>query len=307
MSDPTEPANAPGEPDVTAAPDSEVAAAKLRRRELRRLRRERRRETERRNAEAPATPPAILAAAPGPASADLRRARARRLGWALLVCVGLPTLASALYYGKLAPREYESVAVLTIEGAEMAESQEPLPARNRSLAPDLGALRAHVLSRFARNVSVTPDASGTTLTVAVRASSAARARELARTIVSGAGRFVDGMSGGARRELVTTAEARSTAAQERLARALAAGPGASALELELAREQMSAAMRAAEEAQIEAARRHRHLVVVSEPSLARSPSHPRVGWSVATVFFGALVLLFIGWLLVAVVREHAQL
>ncbi|MBI2897126.1 MAG: hypothetical protein HYY06_26455 [Deltaproteobacteria bacterium] len=280
------------------------------------------------------------------ASRELRRARARRLAWAFSILVAGPTLFAAVYYGWIATPEYESIAVLAVDGGEPAEQAQH--AGKKGGLPDsaLQALRAHLLSRqtsaklavedglvrhyqhpridwlsrlargagsekaheyYLSKVTVVGDAAGGTLTVGVRAFSARRAQGFARWLVAAAERFVERMSERARRDLEASATSGLDAARDRLARALSAQTRPADLELELARDQMQSAQRAAEMARIEAARRHRHLVVVAEPSLPGEASYPRKGWSVATVFFGALVAAMVLWLLVAAVREHAQL
>jgi capsular polysaccharide transport system permease protein len=48
----------------------------------------------------------------------MRRTRARRLLLKLALCVGLPTLVAALYYGIWASNQYQSVSVFTVETAD---------------------------------------------------------------------------------------------------------------------------------------------------------------------------------------------
>lgn len=166
---------------------------------------------------------------------------------------------------------------------------------------------------YLRKVSATIDAKGSTLTVGVRAFSAREAQEATQALVASAERFLDRLSARSRRALVKVADARIAAARERLSRArAAAGPtpaeaSDAALDVELARDQMRGALEAAETAHVEATRRRHELVVVAEPSLPAEARYPRRAWSVATVFFAALVLMSVFRLLVAVVREHAQI
>ena len=284
------------------------------------------------------------------ASRDLRRARTRRLSLAFAIWVGSPTALAAVYYGWLATPQYESVAVLTLDAGQPSEAALAKAAKTGPLAAELGAVRAHVLSgstvtKLAREqrllehwrdgkvdwwsrlgrgaraeaiheyylgkVSADLDASGATLTLAVRAFSAKKARDLARAIVSKADRFVGTLSERSRQSLTKAADAKLAAARERFLRARAAAgeqPSDEArLAVDFARDQMQSAMRSAEMAELEVARRHHYLVVVAEPSLPGASRYPRRGWSVATVFFGALVLMGLVWLLAAMVREHAQL
>lgn len=276
-----------------------------------------------------------------------RRMRARRVVLAFSILVGGPTLIAAAYYGAVATGQYESVAVLALDRDEPADRSEHLAPKPGASDPLLQAVRAHLqsrdqlarldgdqgllrhyrdaridwLSRLGRDagseaahdyylarVSVVAETEGGTLTLRARAFSATRARDLARALVVSAERFVERSSERARADLQSAATSGLEAARDRLDRARAAPPGASTeVELELAREQMQSAQRAAEMARVEAARRHRQVLVVAAPSLPDEATYPRRAWGVATVFFGALVLVVVLWLVVAVVREHAVL
>lgn len=281
------------------------------------------------------------------ASDGARRMRARRVALAFSTLVGGPTLIAAAYYGAVATGQYESVAVLAVDRDEPAARSEHLAPKPGASDPLLQAVTAHLQSRdqlarldrdqgllrhyrdaridwlsrlgkdagseaerdyYLEKVSVVAETEGATLTLRVRAFSATKARDLARALVASAERFVERSSERARAGLQSVATSGLDVARDRLDRARAAPPGTPAeVELELAREQMQSAQRAAEMARVEAARRHRHVLVVAAPSLPDEATYPRRAWRVATVFFGALVLVIVLWLLVAVVREHAEL
>lgn len=171
-----------------------------------------------------------------------------------------------------------------------------------------GAETAH--DYYRRKVSAAIDARGATLTLGVRAFSAALAQKAARVLVASAERFVERLSARAGRGLTEVADTRLAAARAQLSRARAAAPqpgSDAAFDLELARDGLRAALAAVESAHVEVARRRHDLVVVAEPSRPGEARYPRRVWGVATVFFAALVLMGVFRLLVAVVREHAQL
>lgn len=78
------------------------------------------------------------------------------------------------------------------------------------------------------------------------------------------------------------------------------------LEKELAQGAYEAAIKTLELARFEAAKQHRYLVTIQEPSLPTSPTHPRRAWSILTVFVVSLLLMGVGTLLWASIREHAN-
>jgi len=284
------------------------------------------------------------------ATRELRHARARKLVRALALWVGTPTLLAIVYYGFVATPQYESVAVVAVEGAEPAERAPSKRAAPAADATSLELVREHVLSRavvdelahddelpgdwagsrvdwwsrlggsagrekmhayYQDMVRATVDVKGTTLTLAVRAFSGRRAQRLARAIVASAEQRVRRTSERTATALTKVADERVAAARQRLLAARgAAGAPADAdasFALELAREDLSAALRGRELVEQEVARRHRTLVVVAEPSQPDSATYPRRLWSIATVFFCALALMGILGLLGAAVREHAHL
>ena len=169
---------------------------------------------------------------------------------------------------------------------------------------------------FLQKVTANLDATGATVTVSVRAFSPQMAHDLAAAIVASADHAVDEMSGKVSRRLTEAAEKSVAEAEQRLSDVhaleplVASGdldPELAATELDLAREQLGAARRRLETAEAETVRRERHLVVVAAPSLSNEPSYPRRGWSIATVFLGALGLVSIISLLGAAIREHSHL
>lgn len=77
------------------------------------------------------------------------------------------------------------------------------------------------------------------------------------------------------------------------------------LEREFADRQLASATAGLETARIEAQRQQMYLARVVEPNLAVHPLYPRKLISVASIFLGLCVAFFIGWLLVASMRDHA--
>lgn len=78
------------------------------------------------------------------------------------------------------------------------------------------------------------------------------------------------------------------------------------LEKELAQKAYETSIKTLEIARIEASRQVRYLVTISAPSRPDAPTHPRRAWSIGTVFVVSLLLMGIGTLLLASVREHAK-
>ncbi|MDH5491843.1 MAG: hypothetical protein OEY14_07810 [Myxococcales bacterium] len=66
------------------------------------------------------------------------------------------------------------------------------------------------------------------------------------------------------------------------------------------------ALKGLELARVDADRQHRYLVTIASPSHPDGPTHPRFWHSVLTVLLLSFVLLGVGTLLVASVREHAN-
>jgi capsular polysaccharide transport system permease protein len=78
-------------------------------------------------------------------------------------------------------------------------------------------------------------------------------------------------------------------------------------EKQFAQKAYESAVKSLELARLEADRQHRYLSVVSEPSAPDAPTHPKVGLAVLTVFVLAFALMSIGSLLLASIREHANI
>jgi capsular polysaccharide transport system permease protein len=82
---------------------------------------------------------------------------------------------------------------------------------------------------------------------------------------------------------------------------------AAAVEKEFAQKSYESAMAALEVARAQAARQHRYLAKIASPSLPDESTYPRRLLSVFTVLVTSFLLLGIGSLLVAAVREHARI
>lgn len=78
------------------------------------------------------------------------------------------------------------------------------------------------------------------------------------------------------------------------------------IEKELAQHTYQAAMEAMEMARIDASRQHRYLVTISHPSAPNHATHPEVWKGTLVTFLLSLAALGIGTLLIASVREHAN-
>ncbi|MFW6067628.1 MAG: hypothetical protein ACOC97_04760 [Myxococcota bacterium] len=79
------------------------------------------------------------------------------------------------------------------------------------------------------------------------------------------------------------------------------------VEKEIAEQAYQSALKSLEMARLEADRQHRYLVTIAAPSQPDSPTHPDVFLAVLTVLVGTFALFGIGSLLLASVREHANL
>lgn len=79
-----------------------------------------------------------------------------------------------------------------------------------------------------------------------------------------------------------------------------------AAEKEFAERAYASALASLEVARVEAARQHRYLATISGPSRSDEPSHPDVLWSILTALVLSFAGLGIGTLLIASVREHAN-
>ncbi len=77
-------------------------------------------------------------------------------------------------------------------------------------------------------------------------------------------------------------------------------------EKEFAQRAYESALTSLEMARIEADRQHRYLVTIASPSRPSHPTHPRFWHGVLTVLVLAFALLGIGTLLIASIREHAN-
>lgn len=78
------------------------------------------------------------------------------------------------------------------------------------------------------------------------------------------------------------------------------------VEKEFAQKAYESAMAALELARTQAVQQHRYLAKIANPSLPDESTHPRRALSVLTVFVLSFLVLGIGSLLVAAVREHAR-
>jgi capsular polysaccharide transport system permease protein len=81
---------------------------------------------------------------------------------------------------------------------------------------------------------------------------------------------------------------------------------ATMLEKEFAETAYRSAMASLEVARADAARQHRYLAVIAPPSVPDEATHPERALGVLTVFIMSFLLMGIGSLLVASVREHAR-
>ncbi len=78
------------------------------------------------------------------------------------------------------------------------------------------------------------------------------------------------------------------------------------VEKELAQLAYESAAKALETARIDASRQHRYLVTIANPSAPNRWTHPIIWRGILAVFLGSFTLLGIGLLVVASVREHAN-
>lgn len=78
------------------------------------------------------------------------------------------------------------------------------------------------------------------------------------------------------------------------------------VEKEFAERAYASALTSLEMARVDAARQHRYLVTLAGPSEPSDATHPDVLWSILTFLVLCLAVLGIGTLLVASVREHAN-
>ncbi len=78
------------------------------------------------------------------------------------------------------------------------------------------------------------------------------------------------------------------------------------IEKEFAERAYSSAMTSLELARVDASRQHRYLVRIAGPSRPDDPAYPRFWYSMLTVIVLSFFLLGIGTLLIASVREHAN-
>jgi capsular polysaccharide transport system permease protein len=78
------------------------------------------------------------------------------------------------------------------------------------------------------------------------------------------------------------------------------------VEKEFAERAYASALSSLEMARVDAARQHRYLVTLADPSHPSDATHPNVLWSVLTFLVLCFAVMGIGTLLVASVREHAN-
>jgi capsular polysaccharide transport system permease protein len=368
---------------------------------------------------------------------ELRRQRGRRLALRLLLCVVLPTVLGAIYYGFVASRQYESSTLFMINSAEQQQSLAFMTSVLGSLsgAPathDTLAARDYVLSRdmlkqldakhhviahyknpshdwysrlsarasfedayeyYKKMVLVDYDSTTGSLTLRVRAFGAKMAHEVAATILSLAEKQVNDLTDRERNDQIDFAQGQVTTMEGRLAKARQAllvlqqrhgdinpqstaqaamgirtalqgeiakaraelaqaraymnptapqviaikerikaleGQAAqqnaklvnprsnsgvaetigefeaAAMEKEFAQKAYESARATLELARADSLRQHRYLVTISEPSMPDESTYPRKGLGVLTVGLVSFMVWGIGLLLVAAVREHAQ-
>ena len=78
------------------------------------------------------------------------------------------------------------------------------------------------------------------------------------------------------------------------------------VEKEFAERAYASALASLELARVDAARQHRYLVTLTGPSDPSDATHPNVLWSILTFLVFSLAAMGIGTLLIASVREHAN-
>lgn len=78
------------------------------------------------------------------------------------------------------------------------------------------------------------------------------------------------------------------------------------IEKEFAQRAYESALTSLELARVDASRQHRYVVRIAEPSQPDEATHPRLWYSVLTVLVLAFALLGVGTLLLASIREHAN-
>ncbi len=289
----------------------------------------------------PAGPPTKVATRLPTSAQQLRRARARKLIIRFSVWTGVPTVLAILYFGLLASPQYDSTAEIAVESA-LGRTQSDAASKSSGDVHDARLLRTYIRSsamlgvlradhqfrehysddaydwwsRVARDASdselleyfhdkVTIKIDGHILSLTVRAFTPARAQELAQAIVARSEAWIEELTERSRKELVDPAEAGVMATRTRLA-TVRQTAGADPVDLELAEEELEAALDGLQAAQLEAARAGRYLVVIAPPSRPDAVSRPRPRWDIATVAVTALVLTAVLSLLGAAVREHAN-
>jgi len=78
------------------------------------------------------------------------------------------------------------------------------------------------------------------------------------------------------------------------------------VEKEFAERAYASALTSLEMARVDAARQHRYLVTLADPSRPSDATHPNVLWSVLTFLVFCFAVMGVGTLLIASVREHAN-
>ena len=78
------------------------------------------------------------------------------------------------------------------------------------------------------------------------------------------------------------------------------------VEKEFAQHAYESALQSLELARVDASRQHRYLVRIAEPSEPDEPTHPQFWYSVLTALVLAFAVLSIGTLVIASIREHAN-
>lgn len=257
-------------------------------------------------AAAPATAAPAAPATPGtdqtlPLSArELRAYRSRKIGIRFLIFVGVPTIVACVYYLAIASPEYDATAVVAIQSTspnadEVTPTHKSTPhQRQASLLAD--HVRAMKMSS-ALEIAATVDAASGAVQLRVRATEAGLAGQVMDEVVTASRAWVEAQSARARTERITPAE-RDVA--DKRAKLAAGG------DRELAQLELDVAIDALKQARLDAAHAQMYLVTIDEVRAHGEPAWPRPAWNILTVFVCATVLVAVGSLLGAAVREHAN-
>ncbi len=296
---------------------------------------------------------------------QLRRDWSRKLAWRALWLVGVPTALAAVYFGLWASDQFESTAVITLQGADpsngarpdsLLSSQSGAGNSNRELL----AIREFILSRsmfeaidhrisyvkdfqsprwdmFARlssraardrafqyysgKVGATFDSASGTLTISARAFDPRTAKEIAESILTTSEAMLATMVERSRLEMLRSAEKQATQAKEQLLRARRQSVDSPAhdggtsdeaadkasIEFSYAQKNYESTLATLAEVRGYELRHPKLLVTLSSPTLPDESTYPRRLASVVTVFIFSCLIMGIGSLTVAAVREHVRI